>query len=51
MVINMKNLSKKILNVIILMAKHNVKNDINSTGSPWSYQPKLPKKSEDFKKK
>lgn len=51
MVINMSNLSQKVLNAIILIAKHNIKNDINSTGSPWSYQPKLPKKLENFKKK
>lgn len=47
----MKNLSKKLLKSGIKLIKVSVKNDINSTGSPWSYQPKLPKGYESFKKK
>ncbi len=47
----MKNLKKKILRQTFSLAKNMVKNDINSTGSMWMYQPKLPKDADKFKKK
>ena len=34
----MKNIAKKAAESVITLAKTNVKDDINSTGSPWSYQ-------------
>ncbi len=49
-VAKMKSLTKKIVNSVISLAKLNVKNDINSTGSPWSYQPRIPESAEVYKK-
>lgn len=46
----MKNLRKKIVKTIVVLAKKGVKDDINSTGSPWAYQPKIPKEAMKFKK-
>ena len=39
----MKNIAKKAAESVITLAKKNVKDDINSTGSPWSYQPVSPR--------
>ena len=33
----MKNIAKKAAESVITLAKKNVKDDINSTGSPWTY--------------
>ncbi len=46
----MKSLTKKIVDSVISLAKLNVKDDINSTGSPWSYQPRIPESAEAYKK-
>lgn len=46
----MKRLNKKAMKAIVTIAKKGVKDDINSTGSPWMFQPKLPKNAEQFKK-
>lgn len=46
----MKKLNKKAVKAIVTIAKKGVKDDINSTGSPWMFQPKLPKNAEQFKK-
>lgn len=51
MVINMKKMSKKLLNTVIVLAKKSVKDDINSTSSPWTYQPQIPHSAEMYKKK
>ena len=47
----MKNIAKKAAESVITLAKKNVKADINSTGSPWSYQPRMPKSAEIYKNK
>ena len=47
----MKNIAKKAAESVITLAKKNVKDDINSTGSPWSYQPRMPKSAEIYKNK
>ncbi len=47
----MKNIAKKAAESVITLAKKNVKDDINSTGSPWSYQPRMPKSAETYKNK
>ena len=47
----MKNIAKKAAESVITLAKTNVKDDINSTGSPWSYQPRMPKSAEIYKNK
>ena len=44
-------LKKKLSKIIVLMAEMGVRDDINSTGSPWVYQPKIPEKAELFKNK
>ena len=44
-------LKKKLSNVIVSIAKRGVRDDINSTGSPWMYQPKLPENAEKLKTK
>ena len=46
----MKGFSEKAVKAIVAVAKKGVKDDINSTGSPWVFQPKLPKNAEQFKK-
>ncbi len=46
----MKRLNKKAMKAIVTIAKKGVKDDINSTGSPWMFQPKFPKNAEQFKK-
>lgn len=46
----MKKSRKSIVNVIVLMAKKGIKEDVNSTGSPWMFQPKLPVAAEKLKK-
>lgn len=51
MVTKMKNIAKKAAASVITLAKKNVKDDINSTGSPWSYQPRMPKSAEIYKTK
>lgn len=51
MVTKMKNIAKKAAASVITLAKKNVKDDINSTGSPWSYQPRMPKSAEIYKNK
>lgn len=47
----MKNIAKKAAESVITLAKKNVKDDINSTGSPWTYQPRMPKSAEIYKNK
>lgn len=47
----MKKIAKKAAESVITLAKTNVKDDINSTGSPWSYQPRMPKSAEIYKNK
>lgn len=46
----MKKVKNKIVKAIVALAKKGVKDDINSTGSPWAYQPKIPKGAEKYKK-
>ena len=46
----MKNMKKKVANAVIGLAKHGVKNDINSTGSGWNYQPRIPAAADKYKK-
>lgn len=46
----MKNMNTKLAKAIVTVAKKGVKDDINSTGSPWAYQPKMPKTAQEFKK-
>lgn len=46
----MKKVKKMMASVIVNVAKSNVKNDINSTGSDWIYQPKMPHGCEKYKK-
>ncbi|MCI7334475.1 MAG: cyclic lactone autoinducer peptide [Oscillospiraceae bacterium] len=46
----MKKVKKMMASVLVNVAKNNVKNDINSTGSDWIYQPKMPQGCEKFKK-
>ena len=47
----MKNIAQNAAESVITLAKKNVKDDINSTGSPWSYQPRMPKSAEIYKNK
>lgn len=47
----MKKLNKNIVNVIVTIAKKGVKDDMNSTGSTWMFQPKIPQKVNDLKNK
>jgi hypothetical protein len=47
---NMKKSRKIIVNAIVSMAKKGVREDVNSTGSPWMFQPKLPVAAEKLKK-
>lgn len=44
-------LKKKLSKIIVSIAKKGVKVDINSTASPWTYQPKLPENVEFLKNK
>lgn len=46
----MKRINKNIVNAIVSIAKKGVKDDINSTGSPWMFQPKIPTNANDLKK-
>ena len=46
----MEKKAKKIVKAITAIAKSNVKGDINSTGSPWSFQPKIPVMAEKYRK-
>lgn len=46
----MNVLIKKVVKAVVALAKIGVKDDINSTGSPWGFQPKLPKNADKFKK-
>lgn len=46
----MKNMKKKVADAVIGLAKHGVKNDINSTGSGWNYQPRIPAAADKYKK-
>lgn len=45
----MKKLNKTIVNAIVSIARKGIKDDINSTGSPWVFQPKIPKEAFKFK--
>lgn len=45
----MKKLNQNIVNAIVSIAKKGVKDDINSTGSPWMFQPKIPTKANNLK--
>ena len=47
----MKNIAKKAAESVITHAKKTVKDDNNSTGSPWTYQPRMPKSAEIYKNK
>ncbi len=46
----MKALNKKVVKAVVALAKKGVKDDINSAGSPWTFQPKMPKNADKFKK-
>lgn len=46
----MKDLRKKAVTKVVALAKKGVKDDINSTGSPWIFQPKMPQEADKFKK-
>ena len=43
--------TRKISNLLIRASKQAAKNDINSTSSPWAFQPSLPKNAMELKKK
>lgn len=45
----MKNLKKAVVTATLKLAKKGVKNDLNSTGSCWMYQPKMPQITSDTK--
>ena len=47
----MKNIAKKAAESVITLAKKNVKKDINVTGSPWCYQPRMARSAEIYKNK
>lgn len=47
----MEKLSKKLAKPIIALVKKGVRDDINSTGSPWLYQPRIPKEIDKSKNK
>lgn len=49
----MEKINKKIANMVVFAARKSVKDDINSTGSTWLFQPKIPanaKKLKEMKK-
>lgn len=46
----MKVYNKKVVKAVVALSKKGVKDDINSTGSPWAFQPKMPKGADKFKK-
>lgn len=46
----MKKISQKVAKSVISIAKRNTKDDINSTGSPWLFQPKIPQSADKYKK-
>lgn len=50
MVIKMKE-NRKPARILINVSKKVAKNEINSTSSPWLFQPKLPKIAMELKKK
>ena len=43
--------TRKISSLLIKASKQSAKNDINSTSSPWAFQPKLPENAAKYKKK
>ena len=45
----MKKYKGALIKAITSIAKNGLKNDINSTGSPWMFQPKIPSESKSFK--
>ena len=45
----MKKYKVALIKAITSIAKNGLKNDINSTGSPWMFQPKIPSESKSFK--
>lgn len=46
-----KMIKRKVVEKIVSIVKFETKTNINSTGSAWSYQPKIPKKAMNYKKK
>lgn len=47
----MKKLKEKAARLTISIAKKGLKNDLESTGSTWNFQPKLPVKQDPLKQK
>ena len=43
--------SKKMSALLIKIAKKAAKNDLNSTSSPWYFQPKLPRNAKKYMEK
>ena len=43
--------TKKFSKMLIKASKQSAKSDINSTSSPWAFQPELPKNAVELKKK
>jgi cyclic lactone autoinducer peptide len=43
--------TEKLTKLLVSVSKKAAKNNINSTSSPWTYQPKMPKNAEELKKK
>ncbi len=50
MVIKMKE-NRKSVKLLVNVSKKAAKNELNSTSSPWLFQPKLPKNAMELKKK
>ena len=46
----MKALKNEIAKVLIKVANKGLKNDLESTGSGWAFQPKIPVKKDQIKK-
>lgn len=47
----MKNLKETMARLLILVSKKGLKSDLESTGSTWNYQPKIPVNLAHFKNK
>lgn len=47
----MKRMKEKVAKALIAIAKKELKNDLESTGSSWSFQPVIPNKSKSEQKK
>ena len=46
-----KMIKRKVVEKLVSIVKFETKTNINSTGSAWSYQPKIPEKAMNYKKK